>query len=70
MFRSYDHLHAEIFTLEISLTDNGSVVFRILVNLVHNSNSFLVTVNVVTAGKFPMYIFPSDDGRTIETCTG
>jgi hypothetical protein len=28
MFQSYDHLQAEIYTLEINYIDNGSVVFR------------------------------------------
>jgi hypothetical protein len=36
MFRSYDHLQVEIYLLENHSTDNGSVVFRILVNVMDN----------------------------------
>jgi hypothetical protein len=43
MFRSYDHLQVEICTSEINNTDKGSVVFRILLNLVDNGDMFLVT---------------------------
>jgi hypothetical protein len=32
MFRSYDHLHVKIYTVEINSTDNGSVVFDIMVD--------------------------------------
>jgi hypothetical protein len=40
MFRSYDHLQAEI--------NNGSVVYGILVNMLdNNSDRFLVIVDVV-----------------------
>jgi hypothetical protein len=43
MFRSCDHLQVEIYTLEInSTTDNGSIVFRILVNLVDNGDVVIV----------------------------
>jgi hypothetical protein len=38
MFLSYDHHQEEICTAEINSTDNGSVVFRILVNLVDNDD--------------------------------
>jgi hypothetical protein len=41
MFQSYDHLQAEINTSEIKTTDNRSVVFRILVNLVDDGDRFL-----------------------------
>jgi hypothetical protein len=51
MFLSYDHLQAGIYTPEINSIDNGSFVFRILVNLVDNGNRFLVTVYVVAVGK-------------------
>jgi hypothetical protein len=51
IFRSYNHLQAEIYTLEINSTDNGSVVFRILVNLVDNGDRFLVTVDVVAVAE-------------------
>jgi hypothetical protein len=47
MFRSYDHLLVEICTSEINAADNGSVVFRILVNLVDNGDRCLVTVAAV-----------------------
>jgi hypothetical protein len=47
MFRSYDHLQVDIYTLQINSTDNGSVVFRILANLVNNGDRSLVTVDVV-----------------------
>jgi hypothetical protein len=47
MFRSYDHLQVDIYTLEINTTDNGSVVFRMLVNFVDNGDGFLVTVDAV-----------------------
>jgi hypothetical protein len=29
MFRSYDHLHVEIYLVEITLLANGSIFFRI-----------------------------------------
>jgi hypothetical protein len=48
MFRLYDHLHADKYTLEINTTDNGSVGFRMLVNLVGNGDGFLVTVDAVS----------------------
>jgi hypothetical protein len=51
MFRSYDHLQAEMYTSEINITDNGSVVFRILVNLVDNGDGFLATVDVVAVAE-------------------
>jgi hypothetical protein len=41
MFTSYDHLQAEIYTPKINTTDNGSVIFRILVNLHHLSAKVL-----------------------------
>jgi hypothetical protein len=47
MFWSYDHLQVEIYTSEINTTHNGSVVLRILVNLVDNCDRFLVTVDVI-----------------------
>jgi hypothetical protein len=47
MFRSYDHLQVELYILEINSADNGSVVFRILANLVNNGDMPLVTVDVV-----------------------
>jgi hypothetical protein len=40
-----------IYTLEINTTDNGSIVFRMLVNLVDNGDSFLVTVVVVAVAQ-------------------
>jgi hypothetical protein len=36
MFRSYDHPQAEIYLLEYYTTDNGSVVFRTLGNIMDN----------------------------------
>jgi hypothetical protein len=51
MFWSYDHLQGEIYTSEINTADNGSVGFRILVNLLDNSDRFLVSVNVVALGE-------------------
>jgi hypothetical protein len=47
MFRSYDHLQGDVYRLEINTTNNGSVVFRMLVNLVDNSDRCLVTVDAV-----------------------
>jgi hypothetical protein len=49
MFRSYDHLQVDKYTrtLDINTTDNGSVVVRMLVNLVDNGDRFLVTVDTV-----------------------
>jgi hypothetical protein len=58
MFRSYNHLHAGIYALEIKSTDNGSIVFRILINLVDNGDRFLVTVDVVAAAEnYPDLIY-------------
>jgi hypothetical protein len=55
MFRSYDHLQADIYIYiymsKINTTDNGSVVFKILVNLVDNCDRFLVTVDVVAVAE-------------------
>jgi hypothetical protein len=50
MCRSYDHLHAEIYTSKINTIDNGSVVSRIIVKLVDNGDRFLLMVNVVAVG--------------------
>jgi hypothetical protein len=36
MFWSYDHLQAEIYLLENYSTDNRSIVFLILVNIIDN----------------------------------
>jgi hypothetical protein len=66
MFRSYDHLQAEINISENNPTENGSVVFSILVNLV-DKLSKLLNYLPLPVGLFPMYIFPPEDGRTTET---
>jgi hypothetical protein len=51
MFRSYDHPQAEIYAFEINSIDNGSVVLRILANLVHNGDRSLVTIDVVVVAE-------------------
>jgi hypothetical protein len=51
MFRSYDHLQEKIYTLEINSTENGSVVLRILANLVNNGDRSLVSVEVVAVAE-------------------
>jgi hypothetical protein len=51
MFLLYDYLQVEIYATEINTTDNGSVVFKILVHLVDNGGRFLLTVNVATVGE-------------------
>jgi hypothetical protein len=44
MFRSYDHLQAEMYLPENYSTDNGSVVSRILVNIMNDySDRFIVS---------------------------
>jgi hypothetical protein len=50
MFRSYDHLHVEIFTLEI-----GN--FRILANFVNNGDRSLVTVDVIAVAELTIAYF-------------
>jgi hypothetical protein len=50
----------EIYTSEINTTDNGSVVFRILVNLVDNDDRFIVTVNVVAVGELTNILKTTD----------
>jgi hypothetical protein len=47
MFQSYDLLQVKIYTSEINPSDNGSVVFMIVVNMVDNGDRFLVMVYVV-----------------------
>jgi hypothetical protein len=78
MYRSYDHLQADIYTLEINTTDNGSVVFRMLVYLVDNGDGFLVTVDAVAVVElttacsgctFQFIVCPSEDGHMTETCS-
>jgi hypothetical protein len=51
MFRSYDHPQAEIYTSDINDTDNGSVVVRILVNLVANGRRILVKISHTNTTK-------------------
>jgi hypothetical protein len=51
MFRYYDHLQVDIYTLEVNTTDNGSVVFKMLVITVHSGDRFLVTVETVAVVK-------------------
>jgi hypothetical protein len=48
MFRSYDHLQADIFSRTYS-TDNGSVVFRILVIVMNDLIYTIVTIAIAIA---------------------
>jgi hypothetical protein len=47
-FRSYDHPQVEMYISEINTTENQYVVFRILVNLIDNSDRFLFSVDLVS----------------------
>jgi hypothetical protein len=51
MFRLYDHLQTEIYASDINTTDNGYSVFFILVNLIDDSDGFLVTVDMAAVAK-------------------
>jgi hypothetical protein len=55
----------EIYTSEINTTDNGSVVFRILDNLVDNGDRFLVTVDVAAVGELTTACCCRTDGEAL-----